>query len=218
MRQRAIVQQLGDLSPLNTVAISPCGSYCCTGSLRGDLNAYDLRVMRAPLTYRKDVHSGQVVRVAFAVPERERESGGGHAAAAAAVVDNVKENIPSASSDSNRFANMLGFGMRSDEQSMNRSGRPSVVRVEARPSLSGGRTSLSASDAQNSFNDFINKCNRVPETFNSRRDSLFDMEVQPVRLADWSDCDLSLTGPASRRSSVLTASNSVVSGNISLFI
>lgn len=129
--------------------------------------------------------------------------------------DNLKET--SQTFDSNRFANMLGFGRRStlaDERMARSVARPSAAFPSpmGRQSLTSGGVQVDNNrDAHNSFNAFLNKCNRLPEMLNSPRDSLFDMEVQPVRFADVSDSDLSTTGQASRRSSLMMSSSSVVS-------
>lgn len=206
-RQKPIIHQIKEDTPLHSVAISPCGFFCCIGTLAGGLVAYDLRSMRTPVATRKDVHLGPVVRVAFVKPESS-------AAPAAAPDDPMAARV----SDAHRFANILGGGRRSSigVVGQHRAGtRSSLAYLDARPSLMG-RPSLTAitsgghEDAHNSFNAFLNTNTRVPDAFHSRRESL-DMDVRPVRFADWSDSDMSSAGAASRLSGMLMSSSTVVS-------
>lgn len=57
--------QLSTAHPLSAVAVSPCGSFCCVGNLKGQLLAYDFRQLLEPLIQTKDSHSSTVKRVEF---------------------------------------------------------------------------------------------------------------------------------------------------------
>lgn len=207
LRQKPILHQIKDLSPFNSVAVSPCGMFCCTGSLRGGLCAYDLRSLRANLATRKDVHSGPVVRVAFTMADKSP-----------AVDDTVSALRDASRASDARYANLLGNGSRCSVV-----GRPSTMlrmsmAPEARPSMVG-RPSMAAvtsgyderDAAHDSFNAFLSKCTRAPEMLMSRNDSMLDMEVRPVRFADVSDSDLSSAGPSSRRNSLMGPTGLMVS-------
>lgn len=65
--------QLSTSHPLSAVAISPCGSYCCVGNLKGQLLAYDFRQLKDPLIQTRNNHSGFVKRVEF-LPTTEEVS------------------------------------------------------------------------------------------------------------------------------------------------
>ncbi|XP_017116900.1 uncharacterized protein LOC108138880 [Drosophila elegans] len=63
-RAQASTDRLTYSHPLSTVALSDCGTYLCTGNLKGELIAYDMRSTKAPLAIRS-VHDAAVTRVAF---------------------------------------------------------------------------------------------------------------------------------------------------------
>lgn len=65
--------QLATGHPLSAVAISPCGSYCCVGNLKGQLLAYDFRQLKEPLIQTRNNHSSYVKRVEF-LPTTEEVS------------------------------------------------------------------------------------------------------------------------------------------------
>lgn len=65
--------QLSTPHPLSAVAVSPCGSYCCVGNLKGQLLAYDFRHLKEPLIQTKNNHSSFVKRVEF-LPTTEEVS------------------------------------------------------------------------------------------------------------------------------------------------
>lgn len=64
VRKRSIVQQHKQSHPMSTVCISPCGTFCVAGNLKGDVISYDFRSMNEPL-YTKRIHDSAVVRAAF---------------------------------------------------------------------------------------------------------------------------------------------------------
>lgn len=58
------VQQYTQPHPMSTICVSPCGTFCVAGNLKGDVISYDFRNMKQAL-YTKRVYDSAVVRVAF---------------------------------------------------------------------------------------------------------------------------------------------------------
>lgn len=57
--------QLSTAHPLSACAISPCGSYCCVGNLKGQLLGFDFRQLKEPLIQTKSCHNAFIKRVEF---------------------------------------------------------------------------------------------------------------------------------------------------------
>lgn len=64
LRKRNIVKQAKQAKPLSTVALSPCGTFCIAGNLKGDLITYDFRNLKEELGIKR-AHNSAVVRAAF---------------------------------------------------------------------------------------------------------------------------------------------------------
>uniref|UniRef100_A0A1A9WF06 Protein NEDD1 n=1 Tax=Glossina brevipalpis TaxID=37001 RepID=A0A1A9WF06_9MUSC len=65
VRRKVKPLQINYCHPLSTVAASECGTYICTGSLKGELITYDMRNLKDFLSYKK-IHDCGVTRVLFA--------------------------------------------------------------------------------------------------------------------------------------------------------
>lgn len=64
LRRRLKVQQHKQDHPMSTVCVSPCGTFCVAGNLKGDIISYDFRNMKEPIDTKR-AHDSAVVRVAF---------------------------------------------------------------------------------------------------------------------------------------------------------
>lgn len=66
LRKRSMVQQSQQAHPLSTVCLSPCGTFCVAGNLKGDVISFDFRNLKEALnTKRCHDGGGGVIRVAF---------------------------------------------------------------------------------------------------------------------------------------------------------
>lgn len=64
LRRRAMIHKYRQTHPMSTVCVSPCGTFCVAGNLKGEVISYDFRTMKEPLDTKR-VHESSVVRVAF---------------------------------------------------------------------------------------------------------------------------------------------------------
>lgn len=74
LRKKSIVQQSQQAHPLSTVCLSPCGTYCVAGNLKGDVLSFDFRNLKGALDSKR-CHDGHVVRTAFISNSSESNSG-----------------------------------------------------------------------------------------------------------------------------------------------
>lgn len=70
-RKRSIVHRYTQPSPLSTICVSACGTYCVTGNLKGEISSFDFRNMSNALETKRS-HDSSVVRVAF-IPSNATE-------------------------------------------------------------------------------------------------------------------------------------------------
>lgn len=64
LRRGALVQQHKQSHPLSSVCVSPCGTFCVAGNLKGDVISFDFRNMSEALAVKR-IHDSKVIRVAF---------------------------------------------------------------------------------------------------------------------------------------------------------
>lgn len=64
LRKRSAVRESQQSHPLSTIALSPCGTYCVAGNLRGDVISFDFRNLKQELDMKR-AHDSMVIRVAF---------------------------------------------------------------------------------------------------------------------------------------------------------
>lgn len=64
LRKRGAIEKHKQSHPMSTVCVSPCGTFCVAGNLKGDVISYDFRSMKDPLDTKR-IHDSAVVRVAF---------------------------------------------------------------------------------------------------------------------------------------------------------
>lgn len=76
IRRGAMMQQHAQSHPLSTICLSPCGQYCATGNLKGEVMTFDFRNLQQPLCERR-IHYHAVVRVAF-ISDSDSHSLSGH--------------------------------------------------------------------------------------------------------------------------------------------
>uniref|UniRef100_A0A1B0FQS4 Protein NEDD1 n=1 Tax=Glossina morsitans morsitans TaxID=37546 RepID=A0A1B0FQS4_GLOMM len=73
MRRKVKPLQINYCHPLSTVAVSECGTYFCTGNLKGEIITNDMRNLKSFLSSKK-IHDCGVTRVAFAPTSADNSS------------------------------------------------------------------------------------------------------------------------------------------------
>lgn len=99
IRKRNVVQQIVQSHPLACVSLSPCGTFMCTGNLKGDIASFDFRNLKEPIDTKRVHDDGGVIRVAFVPTLGDINTSGKSANCSSLIKESTMTSSPSLSFD-----------------------------------------------------------------------------------------------------------------------
>lgn len=99
IRKRNVVQQISQSHPLACVSLSPCGTFLCTGNLKGDITSFDFRNLKEPIDTKRVHDDSGVIRVAFVPTLGDINTSGKSTNCSTLIRDNTMASLSSASMD-----------------------------------------------------------------------------------------------------------------------